>query len=163
MQEQVEALTGRCTDTSIISANKTQEPIMAHKVPLKCWESVAVDLFGSMPTQNHVIVVQDLASRYPAAKLVSSTSASKGLPALAEIYNTYENPISQLSDNGPRFNSDEMVKFANTRNISLQKIPPMHPVANPAETFMRPLGKTMKIAHSHSPKEAVAIQHLLGN
>ena len=67
------------------------------------------------------------------------------------------------SDNGSPFNSLEIKEFAENRNIHLQKIPPRHPVANPAETFTRPLGKTMKIAHYHSIKEGDALQQLLHN
>ena len=83
---------------------KTHEPEKPHNVPEKCWSEVAVDLFGPMPSSNHIVEVQDLASRYPAAKIVSSTKASKVIPALADIYNTYGNPETQLSENGPPFN-----------------------------------------------------------
>ena len=38
-----------------------------------------------MPSSNHIVVVQDLTSQYPAAKIVSSTKASKVIPALADI------------------------------------------------------------------------------
>ena len=110
-----------------------------------------------------MIVVQDLASRYPAAKLVSTTSSKQVLPELADIYDNYGNPSTQISDNGPPFNSEEMTKFADERNIKLQKIPPLHPQANPAETFMKPLGKTMKIAHQNGRKEKESLQKLLRN
>ena len=59
--------------------------MIAHAVPTKCWESVAVDLFGPLPSRNHVVVVQDLGSRYAVARLVSSTSANKVLPAMADV------------------------------------------------------------------------------
>ena len=39
----------------------------------KNWEIVAVDLYGPMPSSNHVVVVQNLGYRYPAAKLVPLT------------------------------------------------------------------------------------------
>ena len=116
-----------------------------------------------MPSKNHVVVVQDFGSRYPAAKLVSSTSSKQVLPALAEIYDNLGNPAVQISDNGPPFNSGEMEKFAADRNIKLQKIPPLHPQANPAETFMKPLGKTMKICHQNKNKEKDCLQQLLRN
>ena len=80
---------------------KTKEPISHHKVPDKCWSTVAVDLFGPMPSSNHVVVVHDLASRFPAAKLVRSTKADCVIPALADIYDAYGNPETQISDNGP--------------------------------------------------------------
>ena len=124
---------------------------------------VAVDLFGPMPSSHHVVVVQDLASRYPSAKIVSSTKAAKVLPALTDIYNTLGNPEQQISDSGPPFNSKEMEDFAAKRNISLQKIPPLHPAADPVETFMRPLGKAMKIAYHNKVPENDALNHLLMN
>ena len=134
-----------------------------HKVPSRCWENVAVDLFGPMPPSHHVVVVQDLTSRYPSARIVSSTKAAKVLPALADIYNTLGNPELQISDNGPHFNSKEMGDFAAKRNISLQKIPPFHPTANPVETFMRPLGKAVKITYHNRAPENDTLNQLLTN
>ena len=49
-----------------------------------------------MPSNNHVVVVQDLGSRFPAAKLVSSTKVTKVIPALEDIYNAYGNPEIQI-------------------------------------------------------------------
>ena len=48
-----------------------------------------MDLYGPMPSSRHVVVVHDLASRYPAAKLGSSTKAEEVLPVLADIYDTH--------------------------------------------------------------------------
>lgn len=163
MNSKVKLFLQTCRDCALFSDKRTKEPLDAHDVPDRCWETVAVDLFGPMPSKNHVVVVQDLSSKYPAAKLVSSTSAKKVLPALEEIYDSYGNPCNQLSDNGSPFNSSEMMKFAQERDINLQKTPPLHPVSNPAETFMRPLGKTMKIAHYHKRNEKKTLQQLLDN
>ena len=153
----------KCHLCKAFSEKKTQAPIKAHKVPSKCWETVAVDLFGPMPSSKHVVVVQDLASRFPAAKLVTSTAASKVIPVLDDIYDNFGNPEKQISDNGPPFNSKEMRSLATKRGIQLQHIPPRHPAANPAETFMKPLGKTMKIAKHTSSSEKEALQNLLSN
>ena len=51
----------------------------------------------------------------------------------------------QISDNGPPFDSKRMDNFAKIKDIELRRLPPYHPSSNPAETFMRPLGKGMKI------------------
>ena len=163
MKKKVEILVQNCVQCMMFSNKKTSEPIQSHKVPDKCWDTVAVDLFGPMPDKNHVVVVQDLASRFPAAKLVSSTNAKQVLPALGDIYDNYGNPNTQLSDNGPPFNSKEMELFAQKRNIELKKTPPLHPQANPAETFMKPLGKTMKIAHQNKTSKKEALTSLLQN
>ena len=39
----------------------------------------------------------------------------------------------------------------------------MHPSANPVETFMKPLGKAMKIAHNGSTSQQTALAQLLDN
>ena len=49
-----------------------------------------------MPSSNHVVVVQDLGSRYPSAKLVSLTRAESVIPALQDIYNNYGRPETQM-------------------------------------------------------------------
>ena len=72
---------------------------------------MSVDLFGPMPSSNHIIVIQDLASRFPVAKVIPSTSGKHVIPVLAETYNSFGNPDIQKSDNGPPFNSQEMNKF----------------------------------------------------
>ena len=163
MKEKVEVFVQTCNDCMAFSNKKTSEPVHHHKVPDKCWDTVAVDLFGPMPDKNHVIVVQDLASRFPAAKLVSSTNNQQVVPALGEIYDNFGNPNTQLSDNGPPFNSKEMEVFAEKRDIELKKTPPLHPQANPAETFMKSLGKTMKIAHENKTSKKEALSTLLKN
>ena len=80
----------------LIYRQKTSHPLEAHEVPARNWDTVAVDLFGLMPSSKHVVVAQDLASRFPIAKLVSSTKADKVLPILGNIYDTYGNPTVQL-------------------------------------------------------------------
>ena len=112
MYKLVEKFVKECPDCSLFVAKKTKEPITHHRVPRRCWDTVAVDLFGPMPSSKHIVVVHDLASRYPAAKLVASTKADKVLPILGEVYDTYGNPEVQISDNGPPFNSKKMMEFA---------------------------------------------------
>ena len=116
-----------------------------------------------MPSSNHVVVVTDLSSRYPAAKLVKSTKADQVIPALSDIYDTYGDPKCQISDNGPPFDSKRMEQFATSRAIELRKIPPHHPSANPAETFMRTLGKGMKIGRRTGVPEKETLRDVVRN
>ena len=163
MNEMVQNFVSTCKSSEKFTDKKVMEPIVPHKVPEDGWSQVSVDLFGPMSSNNHVVVVQDLATRYPAAKIVRSTAANSVLPALSEIYNNLGNPDKQLSDNGPPFNSQDMLAFATKRRIKLQKITPGHPSANPVETFMRPLGKAMKIAKHEHASEKEALESLLEN
>ena len=107
----------------------------------------SVDLLGPLPTSHHVLVVQDLASHYPVAKIVKSTNAKSVIPVLRDTYDLFGNPLRQKSDNGPPFDSKEMAKFAPNRNIEQVKTPPGHPAANNVEIVMKPFGKAMKIGN----------------
>jgi hypothetical protein len=163
MASKVSRFVESCSHCSIYVDKKTKEPINHHRVPDWCWDTVAVDLFGPMPSSKHVVVVHDLASRFPAAKLVSSTKADKVIPALSEIYDTYGNPEVQLSDNGPPFNSRRMSEFCTDRAIQVRHTPPLHPNANPAETCMKPIGKAMKLCHYQGSSEGDALKGALNS
>ncbi len=163
MNEKVHQFVSTCKDCQAFTDKKTSEPLASHAVPEKNWSKVAVDLFGPMPSKNHIVVVQDLASRFPAAKLVRSTKAASVIPTMADIYDSFGNPEIQLSDNGSPFNSSAMDQFCKSRNIEMEKIPPLHPSANPAETFMKSIGKTMKIASQNKQSEKAALSNLLNN
>ena len=114
---------------------KKQESQYNNEVLSKNWEIVAVDLYGLMPSSNHVVVVQDLGSRYPAAKLISSTRAESIIPALKDIYNNYGRPETQISDNGPPFNSKKMTEFAAQNNTELQKNCSAPPIIKSCRNF----------------------------
>ena len=158
MFNKVQKFVKTCDGCSIFEDKKTKEPIDHHKIPDKCWSTVAVDLFGPMPSSNHVVVVHDLASRFPAAKIVRSTKAESVIPVLSDIYDSYGNPDLQISDNGPPFNSRKMEEFAEQRGIELRHTAPHHPNANPAETCMKTIGKAMKMCGHYKGSEKESLQ-----
>ena len=135
------------TMSTLYQQNNKRIPIYAKGMgPSSAWDTVALDLFGSLPTGKHVLVVQDLLTRYPAAKVVPSTSSSKVIPALHDIYIDYGYPTTHLTDNGPPLNSAEFTTFSKNSDIHQQTIYPDHPQANPAE-HMKPPGKALKAVH----------------
>ena len=95
MDKKVKELVSTCLDCQAFTDKNMKEPIQPNKVPDKCWEEVSVDLFGPLPTSNHVILIQDLASRFPLGKIVKSTSAKNVIPVMADAYNTFGNPLIQ--------------------------------------------------------------------
>ena len=163
MDEQIRSFVRTCQGCNAFVDKKTLEPIRHHQVPSKCWDTVAIDMFGPMPSSKHVVVVHDLASHFPVAKLVSSTKADKVIPILGNIYDTFGNPATQISDNGPPFNGTKLQNFCRERDIALQYIPPRHPNSNPAETFMKPLGKAMKIAYQDKRSENEVLRDVLNS
>ena len=106
---------------------------------------------------------QDLALRYPIAKLFKSTSAKSVIPVLEDVYDTFRNPIRLKSDNGTPFNSKEMKNFTKDRNIEQVKTPSGRSSSNNVETFMKPLGKTMKIGQFQNQGEKGTLFSFLVN
>ena len=80
--------------------------------PSSAWDTAALDLFGPFPTGKHVLIVQDVLTRYPAAKIVPNTSSSKIIPALNDIYINYGYPTT--------YRQWATIKFYRIHNI-LQK------------------------------------------
>jgi hypothetical protein len=161
LDERVKKLVETCLDCQTFTNKNVREPIQPNKVPRKCWEEVSVDLFGPLPSSNHIVVVQDLASRFPVAKIVRSTNAKSVIPVLAETYNNFGSPCTQKSDNGPPFNSHAMDDFTKKRDIEQVKIAPGHPSANNVETVMKSLGKAMKIGVKNKASETDTLQSFL--
>ena len=121
-----------------------------------------MDLFGP-PSKNHIVVIQDLASRYRVAKIIRSTNAKSAISVLEDTYNTFGNPQRRKSDNGSHFNSKEMLNFSFKREIRQFKIPPGQPSANNAEMVMKPLGKAMETGHLQNKNEAETLNLFLVN
>lgn len=163
LNKAVEKMVKSCPECLLFSSKTTKEPISSQKVPEAAWQNVSVDLFGPMPNNKHVLVVTDNMSRFPAAKMVPSTAAKPVVSALDQIYTDYGEPDSHRTDNGPPFNSQEFDTFTQDRGIEHIKTFPYHPQANPAETFMRPLGKTMKSAMHSKQSPEQALNNLLSN
>ena len=113
----------------------------------------SVDLFGPLPSQNHIVVMQDIASCYPVAKFVKLTSAKSVILVFEEAYNVFGNPVQQKSDNRPPFNSREMKTFTDNRSNEQVKTPPGHLSPNNPETVLKPLDKAMKNGYSQNQGE----------
>ena len=133
-----------CSYCQMFTQKTLRHHIKRNLVLEKCWQETSLDLFGPLLSSYHVLVVQDLASCYPVAKIVRSTNAKPVIPVLRDAYDLFSNPLSQKSDNGPPFNSSEMAKFSKNRNIEQVKTPPGYPAANNVKTVMKPLDKAMK-------------------
>ena len=161
LNELVERKVNECHSCQVYTNKTTKEPIAPQPLPDGPWESVNIDLFGPMPNRKHILVVQDNLSRFPAAKIVPSTAVKPVLEALDDIYTNYGTPETHRTDNGPPFNSTSFTEFSNVRGIQHTKVFPYHPQGNPAETFMKPLGKAMKAAHFNGDPEQSALNSLL--
>ena len=130
-----------CSYCQMFTNKVYRHPVKPNKVPKRCWEENFVDLFGPLPSNNHIAVIQGLAFRYPILKLVKWINAKSVITALEDVCDTLGNPHGQRTP----FNSKEMENVTKNRNIKQVKTLPGHPSHNNVETVMKPFGKAMKI------------------
>ena len=161
LHDAVRTKVASCKPCQLYTNKTTKEPQSILKGPSSAWDTVALDLFGPIPTGKHVLVVQDVLTRYPAAKIVPSTSSSKVLPALNDIYINYGYLTTHLRDNGPPFNSTEFTTFSKNSDIHHQTTYLYYPQANPAEHIIEPLGKALKAAHFNGQSSEEALNDFL--
>ena len=161
MDQVIEEKVAACAGCQLFTKKTTKALTSPQRTPNKVWEEVNIDLFGPMPNNKHILVAQDGLSRFPAATVVSSTAAKPVLKALDNIYGNYGNPEAHRTDNGPPFNSAAFEEFSMKRGIDHKKVYEYHPQGNPAETFMKPLGKAVKIANLNKMPVEQAVNDLL--
>ena len=158
----VEAEVEHCHNCQLFTCKASKEPLMPVHVPDKPWEYVSMDFFGPMPNGFHVLVIQDLCTKYPVAVLMKrGTNAKETIKQIDKIFNNYGRPSHYRSDNGPPFDSRDFETYMKDRGIQCDRSYPYHPQANPVETWMKPLGKCIKIAIYENCNIENAISDLL--
>ena len=131
-------------------------------VPSKAWEYVSIDFFGPLANGEHGIsstrLMYQIPSCCPDGK---NTNAKTTIKAIDKIFTNFGRPSRYRSDNGPPFNSYEFASYMKDLNIQCDPSYPYRPQANPVETWMKPLGKCLKIANRNKTDKEKAIRDLL--
>ena len=154
MDATVESEVATCEDCQLFTRKAVKAPLTPVFVPTHAWEYVSIDFFGPMPDDNYVLVVQDLCTKYPVATLLKKgTSAKMTLDAIDNIFTNFGRPSRYRSDNGPPFSSEEFQSYMESRGVVKDLSYAYRPQSNPVETWMKPLGKCLKIANrNHKDK-----------
>ena len=164
LNDEVQKVIKACTECAMFTPKNRSNPLLPHQLDgYNAWEKLSIDLFGPMPDKRHIIVAQDMVSRFPAAKILNKHDAAHVTKALEEIYTTYGTPIIHRTDNGPPFNSKEFESFSKKLAVEHETSAPYHPQANPVEALMKPLGKCMKAAHVQQRDKTAALQEWLAS
>ena len=150
-----------CKTCQLFTPKTKEEPVAAERTNTGGWEEVSIDLFGPLPDKKHVLVVQDTMSRFPAAAIVQNTAGRPVVKALDNIYTSYGMTEFHSTDNGPPFNSEHFERYSTYKGIKHIKSYPHHPQGNACETFMKPLGKTLKAAYFNRDNAQHALDELL--
>ncbi|XP_055634156.1 uncharacterized protein K02A2.6-like [Toxorhynchites rutilus septentrionalis] len=88
-------------------------------IPSKPWERVHIDYAGPINGYYYFLVI-DAYSKWPEIYRTRSTSTTKTLEMLDEIFARYGNPKTLVSDNGSQFVSARFKQFCEEAGIPLQ-------------------------------------------
>ena len=69
----------------LITQKTIKHPTELNRVPGRYWDEKSIDLFCPIPSKNHIVIIQDLATCYPVAKVARSTNAKSVIPVLEDI------------------------------------------------------------------------------
>ena len=164
LNQRIEDMVKNCKQCAMFTPKNRRNNLHPHNLrDFNAWEKLSIDLFGPLPDHRHIIVAQDMVSKFPAAKILNKTDAAHVTGALKEFYTTYGTPIIHRTDNGPPFNSKSFEEFSKDHGIHHEKSLRYHPQANPAEGFMKPLGKCIKTAHASGTDKSQAMNQFLAS
>lgn len=143
----VEQYVAQCRECQLNTPARAKTPCQMSPLPEGPWLELSMDFFGPMRNGRYVMVLIADYSRYPVAKIISSTSAATVTRELDEIFSSMGIPDKLKSDNGPPFSSHEFAEFAKNQGFKHRKITPLWPQANGmCERFMKNLGKILRSA-----------------
>jgi len=94
------------------------------------------------------LVAVDAHSKWPEVLTMTSTTTTKTIEALCDMFSRYGIPRQIVSVNGPQFTSAEFDRFINTNGIKHMCVAPYHPASNGlAERMVQTLEKSLHASH----------------
>ena len=91
------------------------------------------------------LVTVDAHLKWPEVSMMSSTTVSKTMDVLRQMFAAYGLPDQIVSDNGPQFISDDFAKFTKMNGIKHIRSAPYHPASNGlVERFVQSLKQALK-------------------
>ena len=98
MEKDADTFCKACYGCQLVSRPDNVEPIRTTVLPTGPWRDLAVDLLRPLPTSESLLVV-DYYSRYYEIEVMKSTTTSKVIERLDEIFSRHNPPESLTSDN----------------------------------------------------------------
>eukprot|EP00112_Aurelia_sp_Birch-Aquarium-sp1_P025235 Seg83.4 transcript_id=Seg83.4/GoldUCD/mRNA.D3Y31 product="putative protein K02A2.6" protein_id=Seg83.4/GoldUCD/D3Y31 len=86
-------------------------------MPKGPWQTLHLDFYGPLPTNEYLFVTIDSYSRYPKVEVVKSTSSNTVIPKLDSTFARHGLPYKIVTDNGPPFQSNEFSRYMQMLDI----------------------------------------------
>ena len=121
------------------------------------WERVHIDFAGPMMGKMLFVAV-DAHSKWPEVCVMGSTTSSKTISVLRDVFARFGLPRQRVSDNGPQFTSSEFKEFLTSNGVKHITTSPYHPSSNgAAECFVQTIKQAIRAGH----QKGVSLEHIL--
>ncbi|XP_045497525.1 uncharacterized protein K02A2.6-like [Colias croceus] len=140
----IENMVKQCKTCCLMKNNPTKVPIHIWEYPKEPWSRIHIDYAGPFMNQYFLIVV-DAYTKWLEVIPTTSITATATINILKKIYTTFGLPVTQVSDNGRQFRSEEMLRFLKENGIQAKFTAPFHPSTNgQAERYVQTVKNKLK-------------------
>lgn len=123
------------------------------------WERIHLD-FAEVNKQMF-LVVMDAYARWPDIVHMQTTTASKTIEVLRNLFASYGLPKEVVTDNGPQFTSGDFESFLKLNAVNHIKMPAYHPASNGlAERLVQNFKKSLV---KNKAAGGMSLQHCIAN
>lgn len=119
-----------CKGCTLVSAPNPPNPLKRRELPSEPWVDTGIDLMGSLPRGEYILVLVDYYSRCKEVKICRAITSAEIISHLKDIFSRLGNPVSITADNGRQFTSEEFKTFCTERNIKIFNTIPYWPQQN---------------------------------
>ena len=143
----VEECARACSSCQANRHSPARAPLHPWAWPTVPWERVHVDFAGPVMWKM-LFVVTDAHSKWPDVCVMDSTTSSKTISVLREMFARYGLPRQLVSDNGPQFTSGEFKQFLHANDVKHITTAPYHPSSNgAAEWLVQTVKQAIRAGH----------------
>ena len=145
----VEECAKACSSCQENRHSPAKAPLHPWAWPTVPWERVHVDFAGPvMGKMLFVVTDADAHSKWPEVCVMDSTTSSKTITVLREMFARYGLPRQLVSDNGPQFTSSEFKQFLHCNGVKHITTAPYHPSSNgAAERLVQTVKQAIRAGH----------------
>ena len=148
IDQEIEQLARSCSLCLAVKHKPPVAPLHPWEWPSRPWQRVHLDFAGPFQGSMFLVCV-DAHSKWPEVHIMQSTTTTKTLEVLRQIFSSYGLPEQIVTDNGPQFISEEFAMFAKGNGIKHTRTAPYHPASNGlAERFVQSLKISLKTTAS---------------
>ena len=144
LDKDLEQCAQSCLDCQAVKNAPAVAPLHPWLWPAKPYQRLHLDFAGPFLGKMYLIVV-DSHSKWPEVIEMTTTTSEKTIAELRKLFSAYGLPEQVVTDNGPKFTSEEFSVFMRLNGIKHIRVAPYHPSSNgAAERFVQTFKKAMK-------------------